>query len=136
MTWILVNFYNIIIKEQYYPQQWLNLLETILEKGKGPLLGKLRNITLIEGDLQMMMRLHLNSEKEEFIETDSCFSKANYGSRKKYSIEIVLLEKRLILDNSLITTKPTVYTLTDLQSYYDCQLSNIGSIIEETVGRN
>lgn len=77
-------------------------------------MGKLCNITLIEGDLQMMMRLYLNSEKEELIETDSCFSKANYGSRKNYSIKTALLEKRLIFDNSLITTKPTVYALTDL----------------------
>ena len=96
-------------------------------------MGKLRNITLIEGDLQMMMRLYLNSEKEELIETDSHFSKANYGLRKNYSIETVLLEKRLIFDNSLITTKSTVYALIDLQSYYDRQLSNIGSIIEEIV---
>ena len=94
-------------------------METILEKGKGPLLGKLRNITLIEGDLQMMMRHHLYSEKEEMIETDSWFSKANYGSRKNFSIETALLEKRLILDNSLIITKSTIYTLTGLKSCYD-----------------
>ena len=91
----------------------------IIEKGKGPVLGKLRNITLIEGDLQMMIRYHLYSENEEIIEADARFSKVNYGSRKNFSIETVLLEKRLILDNILIVTKPTIYTLTDLKSCYD-----------------
>ena len=77
----------------------------IIEKGKGPVLGKLRNITLIEGDLQMMMRHHLYSENEEMIEAGAQFSKVNYRSRKNFSIETALLEKRLIFDNSLITTK-------------------------------
>ena len=40
------------------------------------------------------------------------------------------------MDNSIITMKPTVYVLTDLKSCYDRQLSNIGSIVEESVGRN
>ena len=31
---------------------------------------------------------------------------------------------------------PSIHNLTDLQSYYDCQLANYGSIIKEPVGKN
>lgn len=40
------------------------------------------------------------------------------------------------MDNSLISMKPTVYALTNLKSCYNRQLSNIESIVEESVGRN
>ena len=70
------------------------------------------------------------------IEDDPHFSKANYGSRKNFAITSAILQKRLIMDNSLISMKPTVYALTDLKSCYDRQLPNIGSIVEESVGRN
>jgi len=136
MTSILVWFYNILLAKNYYPKRWMNQVDTSLEKGKGPVLGKLRFITLIEGDLQLNMRIHLASNKEELIEKDNRFSKANYGSRKNYSIETAILQKRLIFDNSLIEMKPSIYNFTDLKSCYDRQLANVGSIVEESVGRN
>ena len=136
MTAILVTMLNIFLKRRYYPKRWLKLLEVSLEKGKGPIVGKLRNITLIEGDMQIGMRIALNSKGQELIENDQRFSKANFGSRKNYSINTAILQKRLILDNSLLTTKHTIYTMTDLQSCYDRQLHNVGSIIEESTGRN
>ena len=49
---------------------------------------------------------------------------------------MALLEKRLIFDNSIITTKSTIYNLTDLKSYYNRQLANIGGIVEESIERN
>ena len=66
-----------------------------------------------------MMRIHLLANEEEIIKKDERFSKANYRSHKNISIESAILVKRLILDNSLLLTKYTIYTLTDLQSYYD-----------------
>ena len=65
------------------------------------------------------MRISLNSDKEELIENDERFSKANYGSHRNYSIASVILQKHLIFDNSLVLMKLTVYALTDLQAYYD-----------------
>ena len=106
-----------------------------LEKGKGPVLGKLWFITLIEADLQIGIRIVLDSRNEELIEKDQRFSKANCGSQKNYAIESAILEKRLTLDNSLNTLKHLVRNFTDLKSCYDGQLSNLGSIIEESVGR-
>ena len=73
-------------------KRWLKVLDIILEKGKGPILGKLRNITLIEGDIQINMRIQLSSGGEEKIEKDSRFSKSNYGSRKNYAIESAILQ--------------------------------------------
>ena len=112
------------------------VLDVILREGKGMILGKLRTITLIEADLQYIMRIFLNDGKEERIEIDMRFSKSNYGSRKNYSIETALLEKRIVFDNSLISYKKNIYHLTDLKSYYDRQLVNIGALIEESIGVN
>ena len=65
---IIVWFYNISLLQNYYSKRWINLVEITLEKGKGPILGKLRNITLIEGDLQINIRICLNAKSEELIE--------------------------------------------------------------------
>ena len=91
MTFVLVALLNIFIQRCYYPKRWLNQVDTSLEKGKGPILGKLRNITLIEGDLQIGMRISLNSEGEELIEDNTRFSKANFRSRRNYAITTALL---------------------------------------------
>ena len=119
MTNVLVRFYNIIIENEYFPQRWLNMLDVMISKAKGMFLGKLRIITLIEADLQCIMRKHLGDEIEEKIENDEQFSKANYRSRKNYSIESALLEKRLMFDNGLMSGNNAIYAMTDLQSYYD-----------------
>lgn len=81
------------------------MLETFIEKGMGPLLGKLRNLQLIKGDLQIMMRMFLSAEETQTIENDDRFSKANYGSRRNYSVETATLEKRLVFDHSMMTMK-------------------------------
>ena len=81
MTEILVAVLNLFIKEKHYPQRWLNLVETSLEKGKGPVRGKLRFMTLIEADMQIVIRIALSSEEEESIEKDERFSVENHGSR-------------------------------------------------------
>ena len=130
---ILLMFYNIILKQWYCPNRWLKILEICIEKGKGPLLGKLRNLQLIEGDLQIMMRMFLSIDEEELIEKDPRFSKANYGSRKNYLIETAILEKRIIFDYSILNMQNTIYTFTDLKACYNYQLTNLGSIIEESV---
>ena len=63
--------------------------------------------------------MFLSSDREEIIENNNRFSKANYGSRRNYSIEIAILEKWLIFDYSMLTIKKTIYNLMDLKSYYD-----------------
>ena len=107
------------------------IVDVILNKGKGMVLGKLRTITLIEADLQYIMRIYLNDNEDELIEKDERISKSNYGSRKNYSIESAILEKRLVIDKSLLSCKPTIYHIIDLKSCYDRQLVNIGGLIEE-----
>ena len=112
------------------------MVDITLEKGKGLVLGKLRTITLIEGNLQIMMQRSLSATENEIIEDDNRFSKANYELRRNFLIEIAILEKRLILDNSIISMKPTIYNLIDLQSCYDWQLVNVESIVEESSDRD
>ena len=136
MTYILVAYYNILIQNGYYPKRWLKILDTMLSKGKGMVIGKLRIITLIEGDLQFLMRVYLGGDDEEMIENNNRLSKANYGLRKNYSIESAILEKRLIMDNSLLSRLLTIYHLTDLQACYNRQLAEVGRILEESVGRD
>ena len=93
MIAIFLMLYNIIIKECYHPQWWLKIVDITIEKGKGLVLGKFRNIQLIKAALQILMRIYLRLEGEELIKKDQRISKANYESRKNYSIESVILKK-------------------------------------------
>ena len=105
----------------------------ILDKGKGPIVGKLRMIQLIEADLQLLIRIFLRGKNIRSIEKDIRISKYNFGSQKNYIIEEAILEKRLIYDCSIFNRKPTVYVITGLEVYYDRQLSNIYGMVEESV---
>ena len=64
MMKILVRFYNAIVRKGYYLKQWTRLLNVMLEKGKGPILGKLRTMQLIEADLQLLMRMFVGGRTE------------------------------------------------------------------------
>ena len=70
----------------------------MLDKGKGLVLEKLRVIK---------------------IEQDSYIYKFNYGSQKGYSIEEIILEKRLLYDLSMWHRSQNVHAITDLESCYD-----------------
>ena len=90
---ILLLFCNVILKHWCCSNRCLKLLEICIEKGKGPRLGKHRNIQLIKGNLQLMMRMFLCFKDEEIIENDPRISKGNCGSRKFFSIESAIVEK-------------------------------------------
>ena len=56
-----------------------------------------------------MMWIFLSADETETIENSDRFSKANYGSRRDYSIETATLEKRLVFNHIMITMKKTIY---------------------------
>ena len=62
----------------------------MLEKGKGSMLRKLRNMTLIEEDLQLNMTIYFLADIKELIKDDYLL-KANFGSRKNCTIDSALL---------------------------------------------
>ena len=134
MTSILVKFYNTLIKHRIYLKRWLKILDIILEKGKGPIIGKLRTIQLYEADLQLLMRIFIGGRNDDSIERDERISKFNYGSRKAYSIEEALLEKRLMYDTSIRDSQTMIHNISDLKACYDRQLPNIGGMVQESVG--
>ena len=119
MTILLVQYYNLIVQKQYYPTRWLKTLDITIEKGKGPVIRKLRTIQLIEADLQILMIIFINERNSGRIEIDPMISKYNYGSRKGYSIENAILEKRIVYNNSLLMGNHTIHNMTDLQSCYN-----------------
>ena len=116
---ILIEFYNVIVKCNFYLIRWLDVVNTILDKGKGSIVGKLRIIQLIEANLQLLMRIFLKGKNVESIEKDIRISKYNFGLWKNYIIEEAILEKRLIYDCSIFNRKPTVYVITNLKVCYD-----------------
>ena len=59
--------------------------------------------------------------------------KFNYRSQKNYIIDKVILEKRLIYDCSIFNYELTIHVITDLEACYNCQLSNICRLIEESL---
>ena len=56
---VLVKFYNIIIKCNNCPRRWLQVVDVMLEKGKGLRLKKLSMLEMIEVDMQLVMRMCL-----------------------------------------------------------------------------
>ena len=86
----------------------MKILDAILYKGRELIIGKLRTIVLIKADLQCIMRMHLSDEYGEIIEKDNRFLKWNCSSRSNYSIEIEILEKRLMFNNSLLSAKVVI----------------------------
>ena len=134
MTRILVRFYNTVMKKGCYLKRWVKLLAVILEKGKGPIIGKLRTIQLIEADLQLLMRIFIGMRAEFNLENDNRMLKFNYGSRSHYSIENAILEKRLMCDLAQRDSQIMMHNMSDLEACYDRQLANIGCLVEESVG--
>ena len=116
---MLLMFYNLTILIGIVLNRWRSVLDTMLDKEKGLVLGKLLIIELIEGDLQLIIRLHAGLRNNRNIEKDSRLSKFNFGSRQDYSIESVLLEKRLIYDISQYNSETTVHLFSDLEACYD-----------------
>ena len=88
----------------------------ILEKGKGPVLGKLRTIQLIEADLQLLMRIYVGGRNNANIEDNKRLSKFNYSSRLNYLIETAILEKRLMYDIAIRDGKPMLHNISDLKA--------------------
>ena len=56
----------------------------ILEKRKGPVLGKLWTIQLIEADLKLLMRIYIGGINNEKIESNAHLLKLKYGLRLNY----------------------------------------------------
>ena len=100
LTTILLRYYNTIIQREFYPEYWLKVLDMMLDKGKGLIIGKLQTIQLIEADSQLLMRIFLGIRIENFIKKDSRISKFNFRLQKFFLIEEVILEKRIICANS------------------------------------
>ena len=80
------------------------------------------------------MQIFLNYRNQGAIEANRRLSKYNFGLRKMYAIDEVLLEKRLELDSTMRDCKQNINTITDLEVYYDYQLLELRSIIEESGG--
>ena len=71
--------YNLIISNRFYSERWLKILNMMLEKGKGPFLGKLRAMKSLEEYLQLLMIFFVNERMTGVIEMDEIIFKGNYG---------------------------------------------------------
>lgn len=52
-------------KKGIYVEGQIRIHDAIIEKGKGPILGKLRITQLIEADLQLIMRICIDIKREK-----------------------------------------------------------------------
>ena len=125
---LLVRNYNVITKHNHFSSRWLDVLGTMIEKGKGNRTKKLRVMQKIEVYLQLLMTIFLGLRIAKDYENYNRMSKHNYGPRKGHSIESASLEKRLILDLAKNPEEPFACTMSDLE--------DIGGIVEESIGAN
>ena len=77
---MLVKYYNIIIVKGFYPSQWIKILDVMLEKGKGLVLGNLKTIQLIEANFQLIIRVFITLRNQQAIENNRRLSKFNFRS--------------------------------------------------------
>lgn len=108
----------------------------MLEKGKGNVLGKLRTIQLVEGDLKLVMRVLVTLRNSKRAEKSNRLSIYNFGNRKNFDIQTALLEKQLIKDSATVNNLPILHYLDDRQACYDRQLPDIGLLTERSFGMN
>ena len=66
MTTVLVHLHNATLKHKHYPKRWLDVLDVMIEKGKGSRINKLRVIQIVEADLQLLMRTFLLRKIKSF----------------------------------------------------------------------
>ena len=96
----------------------LKILNTILEKEKALILGKLKIIQLIEADLQMLTRIFMHKRIKDNIEMDKRLSKNSY-LHSGYSTDNSTLEKWLLYNNCVLDIKLVIYNIADLEAYYN-----------------
>ena len=89
---------------------------------------------LIEADLQLIMRICIDVRRNEKEEYYSRLSIYNLVSRKGYSLESLILEKRLMHDMRVCNEESMVYNMSDIEAWCDLQLPKIGGITEESLG--
>ena len=80
-----------------------------------------------------MIRIFLSLQNQEAIENNHHILKYNYRSRRNYNIEISILKKYLIYNNSILLGEPYMHNSTGLQVCYNRQLPNYTSIMKESV---
>ena len=134
LTNLYVRFLNLTIKNGHICKRWLDIVDVITEKGKGSRLHKLRIIQLIEGDLQLLIRILVTQRTAVNAEKSSRLSTANYGNRKNFNIQTAILEKTLIHNIANSTHQPTIHYIDDRKSCYDRQLPEIGLLTQQSFG--
>ena len=76
---VLMLFYNLVLQKGIVLERWRSAIDVKIEKGKGPILGKLRVIELIEGDSQALVRTYVGLRNDYNIKNDSRLSRFNIG---------------------------------------------------------
>ena len=99
-------------REAYCYDDWPIVLK--FEKGKELVLCKLRIIEPFEANLQMPIRLCIRLRNNWNIERDKRLLVRNYGLRKNFSIERVLLH-----DTSRCNREHYAHLILNLESYYN-----------------
>lgn len=82
LTHLILSLLNITIKYSYALTRWKKIFDTVLEKGKEPVLGKLRIIQLIEEDIQLAMRVLVSNRSSVIVEQSPRLSIQTNGNRK------------------------------------------------------
>ena len=134
LTYLLVRILNLTIKYNHVLNRWVKILDTVLEKEKGPVIRKLRIIQLIEGDLQLLMRALVTNRNSIIAENSPRLSQYNFGNRKCFDITTAILEKQLLKEVINLQNVPCIHFVDDRRACYDRQLPAIGLLAEQSFG--
>lgn len=98
----------------------------MLEKGKGPRIDKLRIIQLIQSDLQTVMKMLIQPTATK-LEREGKINLCQFARAKSTTIS-VLVEKRLLMENSILTRKYSIWIVSDMTACYDRHICQLGEL--------
>ena len=112
---IMAAFYTKIVINHTVLHRWKEATALMLEKGKGPRIDKLRIIQLINADLRMLMRT-LISPVANKVADEGKLNLSQYARKQETTIS-ALIEKRLLLENSILHCKDSPFNCFGLTSF-------------------
>ncbi len=118
-------------------KRWEQVYQTMLEKVTGvPKIDKLRVIQIIEGDLNMGLRIIFGRRLVHHAESQGNLPTAQWGSRPNRSSTDCVFLKRLTYDGLKILKKSAIVFNNDAKAAFDRMISSVGGIALRRLGES
>ena len=132
---LYLDIINICIKHGYSLERWRNIVEIVIPKKVGqPLIHRLRIIQILEGDFQFMQKFTLCAPLMNQCEKNNKLHHIQKGGRAGKMATSCILQKKLVMDFSILTKFPLAIIDTDISACFDNILPGIALLLARIMG--